>query len=104
MPRTAAVEAEDELVEIGLQRTNYRKNALFEETKFFSPNEVRRMGDLRFILVLIVTTMSQYFNRDEEITEYLQRYNDEFLEYVNMRDKFLRVIEFIRQCAFLPSS
>src|ERR1043166_4556115 len=35
---------------------------LFEEAKFFSPNEIRRMLDLRFVLSLLVTMMSQYFN------------------------------------------
>lgn len=62
---------------------------LFEDSKFFSPNEVRRMGDLRFVLSLLVTMMSQYFNRDEEITSYLERYNDEFTEYGNLKKGFL---------------
>src|SRR4051794_6345797 len=65
------------------------QNELFEEAKFFSPNEVRRMGDLRFILTLLVTMLSQYFNRDEEITGYLDRYNDEFPEYDSLKQRFL---------------
>jgi uncharacterized protein DUF262 len=80
------------------------QNDLFENAKFFSPNEVRRMGDLRFVLSLLVTMMSQYFNRDEEITPYLERYNDEFPEYEILKIRFSRVIAFIRDCAFPGSS
>src|SRR6516225_11003371 len=38
---------------------------IFEEAKFFSPTEIRRMLDMRFVLSLMVTMLSQYFNRDE---------------------------------------
>jgi hypothetical protein len=41
------------------------QSSLFEEAKFFSPNEIRRMLDMRFVLSLMVTMLSQYFNRDE---------------------------------------
>ena len=80
------------------------QSELFEEAKFFSPNEVRRMGDLRFVLSLLVTMVSQYFNRDEEITPYLERYNDEFPDYMKLREKFSNIIAFIRNCAFQSSS
>ena len=62
------------------------------------------MNDLRFVLSLIVTMMSQYFNRDEEISSYLERYNDEFPEYGTIKERFLRVVAFIRQFAFPSSS
>lgn len=80
------------------------QDELFEEVKFFSPNEVRRMSDIRFVLSLVVTMMSQYFNRDEEISPYLERYNDDFPAYHPIRERFLRVIEFIRQFAFSSDS
>ncbi len=79
------------------------QNQLFEDFKFFSPNEVRRMNDLRFVLSLIVTMMSQYFNRDEEISAYLERYNDEFPECDVIKERFLCVVDFIRKFS-LPSS
>ena len=77
---------------------------LFEDANFFSPNEVRRMNDLRFVLSLIVTMMSQYFNRDEEMSSYLERYNDEFREYDTIKERFLRVVAFVRQFEFPSSS
>jgi hypothetical protein len=77
---------------------------IFEETKFFSPTEIRRMLDMRFVLSLMVTMLSQYFNRDEEIESYLKRYNDEFSEYDALRRRFNAVISFIRDCRLEPSS
>ncbi len=62
------------------------------------------MGDLRFVLSLLVTMVSQYFNRDEEITPYLERYNDEFPDYMKLRERFSNIIAFIRNCAFQSSS
>jgi hypothetical protein len=73
---------------------------VFEESKFFSPNEIRRMLDMRFVLSLMVTMLSQYFNRDEEIEPYLKRYNDEFPDYEALRNRFLGVTSFIRDCQF----
>jgi hypothetical protein len=77
---------------------------IFEETKFFSPTEIRRMLDMRFVLSLMVTMLSQYFNRDEEIEPYLKRYNDEFSEYDTIRRRFNAVISFIRDCQLEQSS
>jgi hypothetical protein len=36
------------------------------------------MQDTRFLLTVVVTLLSAYFNRDEEIEDWLKRYNDEF--------------------------
>jgi hypothetical protein len=64
------------------------QSSIFEDAKLFSPTEIRRMLDMRFVLSLTVTMMSQYFNRDEEIEPYLKRYNDEFPEYDAIRRRF----------------
>jgi hypothetical protein len=77
---------------------------IFEESKFFSPNEIRRMLDMRFVLSLMVTMVSQYFNRDEEIEPYLKRYNDEFPESDDIRRRFSVVAAFIRDCQLEFSS
>lgn len=50
----------------------------FDRHRVFHTTEVRRMGDLRFALVLVVTMMSSYFNRDDELPSYLERYNEDF--------------------------
>jgi hypothetical protein len=76
----------------------------FENHRVFSASEIRRMQDVRFALAVGVTVLSTYFNRDDELEEYLGRYNDEFL----MRDDLLReldsVFEFIEQLRFAPAS
>ncbi len=77
---------------------------IFEEAKFFSPTEIRRMLDMRFVLSLMVTMMSQYFNRDEEIEPYLKRYNDEFPDCDAVRQRFAKVTSFVRDCQLEPSS
>jgi hypothetical protein len=77
---------------------------IFEESKFFSPNEIRRMLDMRFVLSLMVTMLSQYFNRDEEIETYLKRYNDEFPDREAIKRRFYGVTSFIGDCHFEYSS
>lgn len=50
----------------------------FESHRIFSATEVRRMQDTKFILSVVITLLSAYFNRDDAIEEWLQQYNDEF--------------------------
>jgi hypothetical protein len=80
------------------------QSSIFEDAKFFSPTEIRRMLNMRFVLSLMVTMMSQYFNRDEEIEPYLKRYNDEFPECDAIRRRFNAVVSFIQDCRLEPSS
>ena len=67
-------------------------------------SEIRRMQDVRFALTVGVTVLSTYFNRDDELEEYLARFNDEF----SMRDDLLReldsVFEFIEQLRIATAS
>lgn len=80
------------------------RHDFFEENRVFSAADARRMNDLRFTLTLIATTMSTYFNRDDELEDYLLRFNDEFRQ----RDKVLAELEgvfaFVRDCDFSPDS
>lgn len=57
---------------------DFAQRAFFDNHRIFSASEVRRMQDTRFVVVLAATILSTYFNRDEEVEEYLQRHNDEF--------------------------
>lgn len=50
----------------------------FELNGVFKTNDVKRMGDLVFCLTLAITILSTYFNRDDDLEEYLEKYNDEF--------------------------
>ena len=56
--------------------TSFSRHAFFMEAKVFSPLAVRRMHDLDFCVILVITLMTTYFHRDEKNDEYLRRYND----------------------------
>lgn len=68
----------------------------FKDWKIFKPNDVRRMQDLRYCLVLVATMMSTYFNRDEEIEDYLQKYNDAFPEAEQLGEEIEASFAFVR--------
>jgi uncharacterized protein with ParB-like and HNH nuclease domain len=80
------------------------RHSFFNEHNIFSATDIRRMHDLRLILVIMVTIMSTYFNRDDELEIYLEKFNDEF-EYKDEVGKQLEgVFSFIRDCNFAPKS
>jgi len=54
------------------------KLPFWDSHRIFRTNEVKRMLDVHFILVLITTMMSDYYNRDDRLEEFLVRYNDSF--------------------------
>lgn len=72
----------------------------FSSNNVFRTNEIRRMGDLRFCLTLIISVMSGYFNRDDLLEEYLARYNEEFEYSDHLQEAFQLVFEIIRRCRF----
>lgn len=72
----------------------------FEEHRVFTATDVKRMNDLRYILIIIITIMSAYFNRSEQIVEYLVRYNDDFSEAVEIKRSLVLIRSFITRCNF----
>lgn len=50
----------------------------FENHRIFNANDMRRMGDIRYILTLICTMLTGYFNRDDELETLLNKFNDTF--------------------------
>ena len=76
----------------------------FKEWKIFKRTDVRRMQDLRYCLVLVATLLSTYFNRDEEIEAYLQKYNDNFPGAERLRDEIDSSFDFIRSMALQGQS
>lgn len=87
--------------EIGEKVSN---NLFFESHRVFNTLDIRRMGDLLFCLTVMATTMSSYFNRDEDIGDFLERYNDEFSEGEDLSLGFEKVFEFIASCNFEENS
>jgi hypothetical protein len=72
----------------------------FSNHKAFSGTEIKRMQDVRFCLTLLITAMSTYFNRDEYLEPYLEKYNDEFDEGPQYKSEFQEVFNFIDTCDF----
>lgn len=68
----------------------------FKDWKIFRLNDVRRMQDLRYCLVIVATLLSTYFNRDEDIDEYLERYNDGFPDEDRLRSEIDTTFQFLR--------
>ena len=56
------------------------------------------MGDIRFTLTIITTIMSTYFNRDTELENFLEQYNDEFPQKLEIDKQFKKVLVFVDNC------
>lgn len=52
--------------------------SFWDARRIFRLNEVKRMLDVNFALILVTTMMSDYYNRDDRVEEFLIRYNDSF--------------------------
>ncbi len=58
------------------------QHAFFERNRIFNATDIKRMNDVVFSLTILITVLSNYFNRDDEFESFLSTYNDEF-EYEN---------------------
>ncbi len=75
------------------------KHPFFKNRLVFYINEIQRMGDVRFMLSLIITVMSTYFSLDREHESYLNHYNNEFKEKRRLESQFQKVFQFIDECS-----
>ncbi len=78
------------------------QDPFFEKHRIFSPADIRRMLDTLFVLQVVTTLLSSYFNRDSEIEDYLQRYNDEFPAATNPESEMKAVFTLVDEMD-LPS-
>ncbi|MBD8676831.1 MULTISPECIES: DUF262 domain-containing protein [unclassified Massilia] len=76
----------------------------FRDWKIFKLSDVRRMQDLRYCLVLVATFLSTYFNRDDEIQDFLERYNESFEAGESLSIEIDGTFEFIRSLTLPPTS
>lgn len=72
----------------------------FERHNMFSAREIRRMRDLVYCITIVISMLSNYFHRDDDIEAFLERYNDEFPEGPEITERFDRTAAFIEDCAF----
>jgi len=59
------------------------QHSFFDDRKIFTATDIKRMNDVRYCLILAATLMGTYFNRDADLVDYLEKYNETFPE----RDK-----------------
>lgn len=78
------------------------ENKFFEEYSIFNASDYKRMGDLKFVLTIVSTMIVGYFNRDEELTNVLERYNDDFENEIEINNRLLKVFDFLSECNFNP--
>jgi len=74
------------------------RDRFFEKYRVFSASDIRRMYDTRFALSIIITVMSEYFDRDTNFENYLYRYNDELENKEFLSSKFQEVFQFVTKC------
>lgn len=82
----------------------FAQQPFFEQHRIFSPAEIRRMQDIRFVVVLLATILGTYFNRDDEIEEYLRRYNDEFPMETDIAKELQHILSFVEKMDVSPQS
>lgn len=76
----------------------------FQSRRVFSTADFRRMRDLDFCVILVITLLSTYYHRDEQNREYLRRYNDEFPDGEAILKRLETVFAFVEGCALPPTS
>jgi Protein of unknown function DUF262 len=79
-------------------------NSFFQKHNVFSMADWRRMRDLDFCVILVTTLLSTYYNRDEKNREFLNRYNDEFVDSDRVQAEIAKVFDFVEGCSFAEKS
>jgi hypothetical protein len=80
------------------------EHAFFDDNRVFKTNDIRRMGDLAFCLTVVITMLATYFNRDDELEDFLEKFNDEFPDADRVKDEIEKVLKFVDACRFDPRS
>lgn len=84
--------------------TAFAEHDFFDAHKVFRSTDIRRMGDVRFILQVLITYLAGYFNRDDFFEQFLADYNDQFPQRAEVAKRLSDAIEFIEECGFSSRS
>lgn len=76
----------------------------FNENRVFTSTDIKRMNDVRYCSGLIATIMSTYFTRDQDLEEYLSRYNEDFPLKDTLEKSCNQVFTFINRMNFSKDS
>jgi len=78
----------------------FTEHSFFKEHAVFNTLDLKRMGDLRYVLGLVGTLLQGYFNRDDAFEDLLQRFNDEFPQSNEIAARLESTFQFIDECGF----
>lgn len=76
----------------------------FDDYRIFTSTDVKRMNDVMYCASLVATVMSTYFNRDNEVELFLEKFNEEFDSQEVLLQHFETVLSFISRLNFPPKS
>ena len=77
----------------------------FEENKIFSNNDVIRMFNYQYSMLICATIIEgSYFGRTTKINSYLEKYNDQFSSYQLILNKLINSINIINKFKFSTRS
>jgi len=82
----------------------FSENNFFIDHSVFTAQDFKRMGDLRFVLQIVISIMAGYGNRDDLFEEFLAQLNEFFDREAEIGSRLIRVIDFIEECGFYPKS
>lgn len=73
-------------------------NFFHNDNNIFSDNDIKRMNNLHFAMTLVATLFSgEYFRRNDNVKEFLEKYNDEVENVVDFTKHLLYTIDIISQ-------
>lgn len=80
-------------------------NNFFEKNNVFSDNDIKRMFDSQYIMLISSTILEgNYFGRSTKINHYLEKYNDEFSCFEDILHKLSNSISIIEEFKFSTGS
>lgn len=82
----------------------FSEHEFFDLHKIFRASDIKRMGDVRFMLQVIITMLSGYFNRDDLFEQFLADYNDHFPRRDEIAQRITQTFEYIEECGFASRS
>ncbi len=80
------------------------EHSFFEEHKVFTNNDIKRMRDIGFTLVIIITMLSTYFNLEDDFEDFLERFNDEFPPKEKLKKEIISLFDMINNLNFNEKS
>lgn len=84
--------------------SGFAEHDFFDTHKVFRSSDIKRMGDVRFVLQVLITYLAGYFNRDDLFEQFLSDYNDQFPQRDEISKRLEVVIDYVEECGFTSRS